>query len=79
MQPEDLVSQATNIGFLGRAVVGGEVNGVIVVVGLSVVVFSVVVFDIVVVVVVVVVVVAAVVVVVVVLGVILGVGVVIDT
>lgn len=79
MQPEDLVSQATNIGFLGEAVVGGEADGAIVVVGLSVVVFSVVVFDIVVVVVVVVVVVAAVVVVVVVLGVILGVGVVIDT
>lgn len=79
MQPEDLVSQATNIGFLGRAVVRGEVDGAIVVVGLSVVVFSVVVFDIVVAKVVVVVVVAAVVVVVVVLGVIFGVEVVIET
>lgn len=76
MQPEDLVSQDTNIGFLGRAVVGGEVDGAIFVVGLAVVVFSVVVFDIVVAKVVVVVVVAAVVVV---LGVIFGVGVVIDT
>lgn len=50
MQPEDLVSQDTNIGFLGLAVVGGEVDGAIVVVGFGVVVFSVVfvVFDIVV-------------------------------
>lgn len=80
MQPEDFVSQDTNIGFLGLAVVGGEVDGAIVVVGLGVVVFSVVfvVFDIVVARVVVVVV-AVVLMIVVVLGDIFVVRVFIDT